>query len=45
MGIQIGANASFSIQSKIFPKLKAHILQMRCQNVQEGSNITVEGNN
>ena len=36
------ANASFSVQSKIFPKLKAQILQMRFKNVQEGSSFTVE---
>ena len=41
MGIKNGANASFSVQSKIFPKLKAQILQMRYQNVQKGSGFTV----
>ena len=39
MAIKNGANAPFSVQSKIFPKLKT---QMRYQNVQEGSNFTVE---
>ena len=28
MGINNGANASFSVQSKIFPRLKAQILQI-----------------
>ena len=42
MGTKNGANASFSVQSKIFPKLKAQILQMRYQNVQEGSSFTVK---
>ena len=42
MGIKNGANASFSVQSKIFPKLKAQILQVRYQNVQNGSNFTIE---
>ena len=37
-----GTNASFSVQSKIFPKLKAQILQMRYQNVQEGTSFTSE---
>ena len=37
-----GANASFSVKSKIFPKLKAQILQMRNQNVQESLGFTVE---
>ena len=41
-GQKIWANASFSVQSKIFPKLKAQILQMRYQNVQEGSSFTVK---
>ena len=42
MGTKNGTNASFSVQSKIFPKLKAQILQIRYQNVQEGSGFTVE---
>ena len=42
MGEKNGANAPFSVQSKIFRKLKAQILQMRYQNVQEGSSFTVE---
>ena len=42
MGIKNGANASFSVQSQIFPKLKAQILKMRDQNVQEDSNFTVD---
>ena len=33
MGTKNGANASFSVQGKIFPKLKVQILQMRYQNV------------
>ena len=37
-----GANASFSVQSKIFPNLKAQILQMRYQNIQEGSGFILE---
>ena len=41
MGKNNGANISFSVQSKIFPKLKAHILQMRHQNIQEGLGFTV----
>ena len=36
------ANASFLVQSKIFPKLKAQILQMRYQNIKKGSGFTVE---
>ena len=32
----------FSIQSKIFPKLKALILQMMYQNILEGSGFTVK---
>ena len=32
----------FSVQSKIFPKLKVQILQISYQNVQEGSGFTVE---
>ena len=36
MGITNGDNASFSVQCKIFPKLKAQISQMRHQNVLEG---------
>ena len=42
MGTKNGVNASFSVQSKIFPKLKAQIFQMRYQNVQEGSSFTEE---
>ena len=42
MGTKNGANGSFSVQSKIFTKLKAQIIQMRCQNVQEGSSFTAE---
>ena len=42
MGTKNGANASFSVQRKIFPKLKAKILQIRYQNVQKGSKFTVE---
>ena len=42
MSIKNGANASFSVQSKMFPKLKAQILQMRYQNVSESSGSTVE---
>ena len=45
MGTKNGANASFSVQSKIFPKLKYQILQMRYQNVQEGSSFTEERKN
>ena len=45
MGIKNGANASFPLQSKIFPKLKAQMLQMRYQNVQEGSSFTAEKKN
>ena len=37
-----GANASFSVQSKIFPKLEAQILQMRYQSVPACSSFTVE---
>ena len=33
------------IIKKIFPKLKAQILQMRYQNVQEGSSFTKEKEN
>ena len=33
MSIKNGVNATLSVQSKIFPKLKALILQMRYQNV------------
>ena len=42
MGIKNGAAASFSVQSKILPKLKAQILQMRQKNVQEGPGFTIE---
>ena len=42
MGIKIGANASFSVQSEIFLKLKAQILQMSHKNVQKGSDFTVD---
>ena len=42
MGIKNGVNASFSVQGKIYSKLKAQILQMRYQNVLEGSGFTVE---
>ena len=42
MGIKNGDNASFSVQSKTVPKLKAQILQMGYQNVPEGSGFTVE---
>ena len=45
MGIKNGTNASFSVQCKIFPKLKVKILQMRYQNVQEGSSFTAERKN
>ena len=45
MGIKNGANASFSVQSKIFPKTKAQILQMRYQNVKEGSSFSAERKN
>ena len=38
MGTKNGAMPLF--QSKICPKLKAQILQMRFQNVQEGSKFT-----
>ena len=44
-GHKNGANASFSVQSKIFPKRKAQILQMRYRNVQEGSSFTAERKN
>ena len=37
-----GANAPFSVQSNLFPKLKAQILQIRYQNVHEGSSFTAE---
>ena len=36
-----GDNTSFSVPSKIFPKLKARILQMRFQNFQGSSDFTV----
>ena len=42
MGTKNGANATFSVQSKKFPKLKAQILQIRYQNLQEDSSFTVE---
>ena len=42
MDIQNWANDSFPVQSKIFPKLKAKILQMRYLNVQEGPEFAVE---
>ena len=42
MDIKNGSNTSFTVQSKIFPKLKAQIWQMRYQNIQEGSGFTVE---
>ena len=42
MGTKNGVNGSFSVQSKIFTKLKAQIIQMRYQNVQEGSSFTAE---
>ena len=42
IGTENGANASFSVQCNIFPKLKAQILQMRYQNVYEGSGFTTE---
>ena len=42
MAIKNGANASFQVQSKIFPKLKSQILQMRYQHVPAGSGFTVE---
>ena len=42
MGIKNGGNNSFSVQSKLFPKLKAQILQMRYQNVQKGSSFTAK---
>ena len=49
MGIKNGPNgangASFSVQSKIFPKIKAKIFQIRYQNVQEGSSFSVERKN
>ena len=45
MGTKNGGNTSFSVQCKIFPKLKAPIFQMRYQNVQEGSSFTVERKN
>ena len=45
MGINNGDNASFSVQSKIFPRLKAQILQMGYQNIQVGLGFTVEGIN
>ena len=32
---------SFSVRSKIFPKLKAQIFEMRYQNVQESSDFIV----
>ena len=41
MGIKNWVNASFSVQSKTFSKLKAQILQMRYQNVQKGLGHTV----
>ena len=42
MGIKNGVNASFSVQGNIFSKLKTQILQMRYQNVLQGSGFTVE---
>ena len=42
MGEKNGANAPFSVQSKIFPKLKVQILQMWYQNAQEGSSFAAE---
>ena len=36
-GHKNGANISFSVQSKTFPKLKAQIWKMRSQNVPEAS--------
>ena len=42
MGTKNGANASFLVHSKIFPKLNVQILQIRYQNVQEGSSFTVK---
>ena len=43
MGTKNGAMPLF--QSKICPKLKAQILQMRLQNVQEGLSFTAERKN
>ena len=40
-GIKNGATTSFSFQSKILPKLKAQILQMRYWNVHEGSDFAI----
>ena len=42
MGTKNGANASFSVQSKVFPKLKAQILEIGYQNVQEGLGFTAK---
>ena len=42
MGIKNCANATFSVQSKIFPKQKVKILQMRYQNVPDGLSYTIE---
>ena len=36
---------SFSVQSEIFPRLKAQILQIRYQNILEGLGFTVERKN
>ena len=45
MSTKYRINASYSVQSKIFPKLKAQILQMRYQNFEEGSSFTTEKKN
>ena len=41
-GHKNGANVSFLVESKIYPKLKGQILQMRYQNIHEGSDFTAE---
>ena len=41
MSIKNGVNVSVSVQSKIFPKLRAKILQMRYQNDPVVSGFTV----
>ena len=42
MSIKNGVNASFLVQSQIFPKLKAQTLAMRYQTVPVDSGFTVE---
>ena len=43
-GHKNGANVSYSVQSKILPEIKAQILQIGYQNVQEGLGFTAKKN-